>query len=321
VGYAQLAEIRLRQGLIREAVALQQQAVAHAPQSAAFHDSLTAYQAMAGRPDVSEQPKEETEVVQASFRCPIEQLRRQEYPEMAASVDGLDWSLLENALTAQGCCPIPELLSAETCQRLRQMFHDDGLFDKTVVMNKDRFGEGTYRYFSAPIPNLVDAIRRIVYPHVARVANHWQRLLGEDEFFPTVWEGFRHRCTEFGQTTPTPLLLRYEAGGFNDLHRDIRGEVFFPIQMAIVLSAKVDSTIGNEDGFQGGDFLFCDDPVRKKSDRRAIPAGLGDVVLFCTRARLVPIAGVYGWQPVKHGVDRIEAGTRYVLGVPFHEYQ
>ncbi|MCH8922972.1 MAG: hypothetical protein IIA67_07470 [Planctomycetes bacterium] len=51
--------------------------------------------------------------------------------------------------------------------------------------------------------------------------------------------------------------------------------------------------------------MFCDDPVRKKSDRRTIPAGRGDAILFCTRARLVSISGVYGWQPVKHGVDRM----------------
>ena len=77
----------------------------------------------------------------------------------------------------------------------------------------------------------------------------------------------------------------------------------------------------NGSGFQGGNFLFCDDPVRKNSGRRAIPAGLGDAILFCTRARLVPIAGIYGLQPVKHGVDHVVAGTRYVLGVPFHEYE
>ena len=136
-----------------------------------------------------------------------------------------------------------------------------------------------------------------------------------------VWEGLRIRCAEAEQTTPTLLLLRYEAGGFNDLHRDIRGEVFFPIQMAIVLSPRDNSPTEEADGFHGGDFLFCDDPVKKKSDRHAIPAGLGDAILFCTRARLVRISGVYGWKPVKHGVGRIISGTRYVLGVPFHEFQ
>ncbi len=44
-------------------------------------------------------------------------------------------------------------------------------------------------------------------------------------------------------------------------------------------------------------------------------------VLFCTRDRLVAVGGVHGLQPVKHGVAPITAGTRLVLGVPFHEYR
>lgn len=312
--FAHLAAIRLRQGLLREAVAIQQQAVRYSPGSGQYRESLTAYQAMIG--DVGTNQKQP---VHYEY-CGVENSLRLEYADLTKTIDDLGWGQLETSLTRQGFCKIPGVFTAKTCGALRNMFHNDDLFAKTVVMNKESFGDGVYRYFASPIPELVDAIRRIVYPHVASIANNWQRLLGEDASFPAVWEGFRQRCAEFGQSTPTPILLRYEAGGFNDLHRDIRGEVFFPIQMAIVLSNLVD-TSSDKDGFQGGNFLFCDDPPRKKSHCRAIPAGLGDVVLFCTRGRLVPIAGVYGWQAVKHGVDHIVAGTRYVLGVPFHEYE
>jgi hypothetical protein len=62
-------------------------------------------------------------------------------------------------------------------------------------------------------------------------------------------------------------------------------------------------------------------PEGTKSRRRAIPAGMGDALLFCTRDRLVCVGGAYGLQPVKHGVNRITEGTRFVLGVPFHEYR
>jgi hypothetical protein len=62
-------------------------------------------------------------------------------------------------------------------------------------------------------------------------------------------------------------------------------------------------------------------PEGPKARRREIAAGLGDAILFCTRDRLVPIGGAYGLQPVKHGVARIEAGPRLVLGLPFHEYR
>jgi hypothetical protein len=67
--------------------------------------------------------------------------------------------------------------------------------------------------------------------------------------------------------------------------------------------------------------VLCDVPEGKKARCRAVAAGLGDAMLFCTRDRLVPIGGVYGVQPVKHGVSRITAGIRVVLGVPFHEYR
>jgi hypothetical protein len=66
--------------------------------------------------------------------------------------------------------------------------------------------------------------------------------------------------------------------------------------------------------------LCCDDPERKKSDRRTIKAGLGDAVLFCTRERLVRIAGVYGLKAAKHGMQRVTSGTRYAIGIPFHEF-
>lgn len=200
------------------------------------------------------------------------------------------------------------------------MFDDDALFAKTVTMDRDDFGMGVYRYFRAPIPEIVDGLRRAIYPHVAEIANEWQRLLSDNERFPEGWEAFRQQCQEAGQTTPTPILLKYGPGGFNALHGDLRGSVFFPIQMAVVLS-PIQEPESQLEGFQGGEFLLCDVPQGKKARRREVPAGLGDTLLFCTRDRLVRVGGAYGLQPVKHGVNRITEGSRVVLGVPFHEYR
>jgi hypothetical protein len=122
-------------------------------------------------------------------------------------------------------------------------------------------------------------------------------------------------------TQPDNPSLWNDQGGFNALHRDLRGAVYFPIQMAVVLSPVAQTAVGDSDGFRGGEFLFCDVPESKKSQRREIPAGLGDMVLFCTRDRLVRVGGVYGLQPVKHGVNLITHGSRVVLGAPFHEYR
>ena len=131
---------------------------------------------------------------------------------------------------------IPEVLDATACAELRGLFDRDDLFSKTVAMDREDFGRGVYRYFRPPIPPLVEVLRRVVYPHVARVANDWQGLLNESSRFPQEWVGYRDHCHEAGQAWSTPILLKYGPGGFNALHRDLRGPIFFPIQMAVVLT-------------------------------------------------------------------------------------
>src|SRR5262249_16296986 len=154
------------------------------------------------------------------------------------------------------------------------------LFAKTVVMDRPDFGRGTYRYFRAPLPALVDGLRRATYPHATRIANDWQELLGEEERFPDDWEAYRQACVAAGQATPTPILLKYGPGGFNALHRDLRGSLFFPIQLAVVLSPRA-ADGADAEGFAGGDFVLCDVPEGEKAQRREMPAGLGDALLFC----------------------------------------
>jgi hypothetical protein len=310
--YAHLAALRLRQGLAHEAVGLQAQAVKHDPQNAAFVEQLEAYRALVppleGRPATA--PDQPLVPAAAPLSLP-----------WAKRLGALDWEDLGDRLTRDGCVLLANLVDADLCARLRGMFDDEALFAKTVVMDRPDFGQGIYRYFRAPIPCEVDQLRRGVYPHVARLANTWQRLMGEPERYPAEWDAFREECRRAGQTTATPILLKYGPGGFNALHRDLRGAVLFPIQMAVVLSPQADPANPKANGFEGGEFLLCDVPQSRKSCRQEVAAGLGDVVLFCTRDRLVRVGGVHGLQPVKHGVAPITAGTRFVLGVPFHEYR
>jgi hypothetical protein len=313
--YAHLASLRVRQGRFEEAVGLQTQAVKYAPQNAAYADQLQAYQALAGQLTL---PADSPAVATVD---PSEVSSADSGNDWPLRLAVLDWHALANRLTRDGCAVIAGMVDAPTCQWLCSLFEDDRLFSKTVVMDRREFGKGVYRYFGAPIPMMVDQLRRAVYPHVARIANEWQQMLGESERFPEVWDSFRDRCHHAGQTTPTPILLKYGHGGFNALHRDLRGAVFFPIQLAVVLSPRADLDDADTQGFQGGEFLFCDSPESRKSRRREVVLGLGDAVLFCTRDRLVRVGGVVGLQPVKHGAAPITAGTRIVLGVPFHEYR
>ena len=303
--YANLAALRFRQGFVKEATGLQAEAVKHASENLVYTERLAAYRAVAGQPD--EAPPA------APTGLPPEE-PMSDWPSRLAE---LDWRGLGDRLTRDGCVVMPHFIDEATCADLRDMFDHDALFAKSVVMDRPEFGLGVYRYFRAPIPKVVDQLRRAVYPHVAQVANGWQQILNEPQRFPDEWTGFRDECQRAGQTTPTPILLKYEPGGFNAPHRDLRGSVFFPIQMAVVLSPCADPLAG----FRGGEFLLCDVPPGKKLRRREIAAGLGDGILFCTRDRLVQVGGAYGLQPVKHGVVPITAGVRYVLGVPFHEYR
>jgi hypothetical protein len=315
--YTHLAAMHARKGYLQEAIRLLENAARLAPGVVLVSERLEAYRALAGSrlrsSDGGANVIEKSEAPASPTRAP-EEASRWELPSFP-------WDDLGERLTQDGCVAIPAMLAPSECANLRSLFDDEARCAKTVAMDRDDFGRGVYRYFRAPIPELVDRLRRAVYPHVARIANRWQELLREEERFPDEWEGFRTKCAEAGQATPTPILLKYTAGGFNALHRDLRGAVFFPIQMAVVLSPRADGPDLPTDGFRGGEFLFCDVPEHHKSRRREVAAGLGDAVLFCTRDRLVKVGGAYGLQPVKHGVKPITEGTRLVLGVPFHEYR
>lgn len=303
--YAHLAALRIRAGLAKEAVLLQAQAVNFAPDNVAYAEQLAGYRSLI----------ESTDTAPAKPAAPV---ACKAIGNWAPRLTAFDWDELGRQLLGAGCCLLPALLTEQECAELCRMFDDHALFDKTVLMDRPDFGQGVYRYFRAPIPELVEQIRRAVYPHAARIANGWQRLLNAPEHYPNEWEAFRDECSRAGQSTPTPILLKYGPGGFNALHRDLRGRVYFPLQMAVVLSPRTDPP---QDGFSGGDFLLCDVPEGRKAKRRQLAAGLGDAIVFCTRDRLVSVGGLFGLQPVKHGVTRITAGERFVLGVPFHEYR
>src|SRR5262249_61734017 len=107
-------------------------------------------------------------------------------------------------------------------------------------------------------------------------------------------------------------------GGLQAGPRARRARGFSPSWRAVVLAPRAARAPA---GFTGGESLWWDAPGGPKARRREVAAGLGAAVLFCTRDRLVRIGGAYGLQPVKHGMAPLTAGSRTVLGVPFHEYR
>jgi hypothetical protein len=222
------------------------------------------------------------------------------------------WDQAIAALDADGFAVIRGLLAPDACADLTGLFDQPERFRSRIEMARHGFGRGEYRYFEHPLPPLVDALRREAYGPLAGLANLWRARLGDGPCYPDSHDAFLAICREAGQTRPTPLLLRYGPGDFNRLHRDRYGDVFFPIQLAILLDRPgVD--------FTGGAFVLTETRPRMQSRAIVVPLDQGDAILFAGDDR--PVAGKRGWfrARMRHGVATIDSGRRHALGVIFHD--
>src|SRR6266849_5532689 len=147
---------------------------------------------------------------------------------IAQRIKELDWSSAEQSLSERGYAITVPILSHEECASLVALYNDASRFRSHIIMERYRFGIGDYKYFAHPLPELVTELRSSAYPHLAEIANHWAGALGENaERYPHEHAAFLKTCHKAGQTKPTPLMLHYEAGGYNCLHQDLYGEVSF----------------------------------------------------------------------------------------------
>ncbi len=130
--------------------------------------------------------------------------------------------------------------------------------------------------------------------------------------FPADFASLQQQCHDAGQDKPTVLILKYGAGGFNTLHQDIYGDIFFPIQLVLFL---------NEAGrdYEGGEFVLTQQIPRAQSKATVLRPRKGDMLLFTTNFR--PEQGSRGYYRVnmKHGVSEVKSGERYSLGIIFHD--
>ncbi len=230
----------------------------------------------------------------------------------AGAVAGIDWSRVGEELDAHGCALLPGLVSAAQCGAIAASYDEEGKFRSRIVMARHGFGRGEYKYFSAPLPPLVEALRTSLYPPLARIADRWNAALGVDLRYPAEHEKFLARCRAAGQTKPTPLLLRYGPGDYNCLHQDLYGEHVFPLQVACLLSEP------GED-FSGGELVLTEQRPRMQSRAEVVPLRRGDGVVFPVHHR--PVQGTRGTYRVtmRHGVSRVRSGRRHTLGIIFHD--
>lgn len=224
----------------------------------------------------------------------------------------LDWPALHQSLWDRGYALTTPLLLSNECEELISLYPDESKFRSHIIMSRYRFGQGDYKYFNYPLPPIIHELREYSYARLAPLANEWNKAMGMEDKFPLKHSSFLAQCKRNGQTRATPLLLHYEAGDFNCLHQDVYGDVAFPLQLTCFLSrAGID--------YEGGEFVLVEQQPRAQSKAEVIQPAQGQILIFTTRYR--PVKGSRGFYRtnLKHGVSRVREGTRFTLGVIYHD--
>lgn len=227
-------------------------------------------------------------------------------------IENTDWNSVAEAMHQNGYAVIPDLLSDVQCEELKAAYDNPNGYRKTVHMERHRFGRGQYKYFHYPLPELIQQIRTQVYPQLAPIANIWFKALNIDMTFPLEHSELLKKCHENGQKLATVLILKYGKGGFNTLHQDLYGDVYFPIQMVLFLSDP-------ETDYSGGEFVLTQQVPRSQSKAIVLKPNKGDLLIFTTNFK--PERGTKGYYRtvMKHGVSELHDGERYTLGIIFHD--
>jgi hypothetical protein len=232
--------------------------------------------------------------------------------DIPKKVQQTNWETVTDSMHDKGYAVIRGILDGAECKQLVNQYPAEGIYRKTIQMEHHGYGLGQYKYYSYPLPAVVQQLREHVYPHIAPIANKWMEVLEIEKNFPATLAELTALCNEHNQTRPTPLILKYGVGGYNALHQDLYGEVFFPMQMVVCLNQP------GED-YTGGEFVLVEQRPRMQSKAIVLNPNKGDVLLFTTNFR--PVKGTRGYYRVnmRHGVSELTAGERHTLGIIFHD--
>lgn len=227
-------------------------------------------------------------------------------------IPSLPWPALYEQLNLSGYAHIPDLLTRDECEELIAIYTDDQLYRNVILMERYRFGKGEYKYFNYPLSPQITQIRTDFFTPLSVLANRWMTALSSKIEYPLDHSAFIEQCLAAKQTRPTPLILKYETGGFNTLHQDLYGDVYFPFQVVIVLTEP-----GRD--HTGGELVFTDQLPRAQSKATVVTPHQGDAVIFTTNFR--PVQGTKGYYRarMKHGVSEVRSGKRYACGIIFHD--
>jgi hypothetical protein len=224
----------------------------------------------------------------------------------------LDWDAIATGLDDLGVAPTGPLLDPAECRAITGLYGDDRRFRSTIDMERYRYGRGEYRYFAHPLPDLVADLRAAFWPRLLPIARDWAQRRDQDQPWPDGFGDWLDRCHEAGQTRPTPLMLRYGPGDWNALHRDLYGDLVFPLQVVVGLDDP-------DTDYTGGELVVVEQRPRAQSRATAMRIPQGHGVVFTTRDR--PVRSQRGWSsgPMRHGVSTVLSGRRHTLGLVFHD--
>jgi hypothetical protein len=208
-------------------------------------------------------------------------------------VDAGDWNAIAAAVDDFGGAQLPRLLTPAETHRLRNLYAKEQLFRATIDMAPRRYGSGQYRYFRAPYPEPIEQLKQALYPRLLPIARDWWAKLGRQAPWPDSLDEWLDMCHAAG-------------------HRDLYGDLVFPLQVVINLSDP-------DTDYTGGEFMLVEQRARAQSRGTATQLPQGQGYLFTTRDR--PVRSARGWSAaaVRHGLSVVRTGERYALGLIFHD--
>jgi uncharacterized protein len=223
----------------------------------------------------------------------------------------LNWQKIETELMEKGFVKTDPLLSKETCDHLINDY-DKNQYRSTITMQRYNFGNGEYKYFAFPLPDMITNLRQYFYQNLKPLANLWASKLKINSHYPQTHDDYINLCHDADQKRPTPLILKYGKGDYNCLHQDLYGDIHFPYQAAILLSDPTKD-------FTGGEFILVEQRPRMQSVPHVISLKQGEAIIFAVNE--FPKAGQKGYYRAKlrHGVSKLHSGERYTLGIILHD--
>jgi len=232
--------------------------------------------------------------------------------DIKTRINNLDWESIQNELDDKGFAKLPQILTKQECELFMSLYLDEKSYRTTINMKRYRFGSGEYKYLSYPLPKIIQDLRESIYQELAKTANRWLGYMKKPKEYPDNLHDFLNICASYEQTRPTPLILKYEEGGFNCLHQDLYGDVYFPFQVVFVLNQR-------DIDYTGGESLLVEQIPRAQSRGHVVTLDQGCALIFPTNNR--PTQGKKGYykNTIRHGVSTVTSGSRFGLGIIFHD--